>query len=174
MSYQARDVHLLDQHHISTFYNLKNTIDKLTHACPRDNNHCPSIVGELSKHETIKSLEGFLADWWDSFYSMFSSIQAKYAQDPYAKAARTMDNVVCQVPFVVPSSSPQREPFVTDISHQIELIRNMSQQREAIDETEDIEQTMNMEPIVNTPEKAASGSRSFLKGSSTSVMQQAP
>uniref|UniRef100_M1DRM6 WD-repeat protein n=1 Tax=Solanum tuberosum TaxID=4113 RepID=M1DRM6_SOLTU len=77
--------------------------------------------------DAIKSLEGFLADWWDSFYSMFSSIQAKYAQDPYAE-----------------------------------------------DEAEDIEQTMNMEPIVNTPEKAASGSRSFLKGSSTSVMQQAP
>ncbi|KAH0658015.1 hypothetical protein KY289_026763 [Solanum tuberosum] len=124
--------------------------------------------------DAIKSLEGFLADWWDSFYSMFSSIQAKYAQDPYAEVARTVDNVVCQVPFVVPSSSPQREPFVTDISHQIELIPNMSQQREAIDEAEDIEQTMNMEPIVNTPEKAASGSRSFLKGSSTSVMQQAP
>ncbi|KAG5599623.1 hypothetical protein H5410_030993 [Solanum commersonii] len=98
--------------------------------------------------------DGFLADWWNSLYSMFSSIQAKYAQDPYAEAARTMDNVVCQVPFVVPSSSPQRAPFVTDISHQIELIPNMPQQREDIDEAEDIEQTMNMEPILNTPEKA--------------------
>ncbi|KAK6786288.1 hypothetical protein RDI58_014813 [Solanum bulbocastanum] len=84
---------------------------------------------------------------------MFSSIHAEHTHDLYAKAARNMDNVPCQIPFVVPSSSPQRAPFVTDISHQIEQTPNMSQQREARDEAEDIEQTMNMEPIVNTPEK---------------------
>ncbi|KAK6786285.1 hypothetical protein RDI58_014810 [Solanum bulbocastanum] len=68
---------------------------------------------------------------------MFNSIQAKYAQDPYAELAQTMDNVVRQVPFVVPSSSP-RSLFVTDFSHQIEQSPNMSQQREARNEAERI------------------------------------
>ncbi|KAH0661630.1 hypothetical protein KY284_026561 [Solanum tuberosum] len=101
----------------------------------------------------IESLEGFLVDWWDSFYSMFSSIQAKHAQDPYAEAAQTVDNVVRQIPFVVPSSSSQRAIFVTDFSHQIEQIPNMSQPREARNEAENVEQTMNKEPIVNTLDK---------------------
>ncbi|KAH0748364.1 hypothetical protein KY290_027596 [Solanum tuberosum] len=104
--------------------------------------------------DAIESLEGFLVDWWDSFYSMFSFIQAKHAQDPYAKAAQTMDNVVRQIPFIVPSSSSQRAIFVTDFSHQIEQIPNMSQPREARNEAENVEQTMNKEPIVNTLDKA--------------------
>uniref|UniRef100_K4C542 Uncharacterized protein n=1 Tax=Solanum lycopersicum TaxID=4081 RepID=K4C542_SOLLC len=45
-----------------------------------------------------------------------------------------MDNVVRQVPFVVPSSSPQR--------HHLQVI------------SENIEQTMNVEPIFNTLDKA--------------------
>ncbi|TMW88772.1 hypothetical protein EJD97_018106 [Solanum chilense] len=124
---------------------------------------------------TIESREGFLVDWWDSFYSMFSSIQAKHAKDPYSEVAQTMDNVVRQVPFVVPSSSPRRAPFISDFSHQIEKIPNMSQQRKARNEAENIEQTMNVEPIVNTLHKAMLPVRDpSKKGSSTSGMQQTP
>ncbi|KAG5599689.1 hypothetical protein H5410_031059 [Solanum commersonii] len=68
--------------------------------------------------------------------------------------AQTMDNVVRQVPFVVSSSSPQRATFVTDFSHQIEQIPNMSQPRETRNEVENVEQTMNIEQIINTLDKA--------------------
>uniref|UniRef100_K4B618 Uncharacterized protein n=1 Tax=Solanum lycopersicum TaxID=4081 RepID=K4B618_SOLLC len=124
---------------------------------------------------TIESREGFLVDWWDSFYSMYNSIQAKHAKDPYAEAAQTMDNVVRQVPFVVPSSSPQRAPFIRDFSHKIEQIPNMSQQREARNGADNVEQTMNVEPIVSTLDKAMLPVRDPpKKGSSTSGMQQTP
>ncbi|TMW82944.1 hypothetical protein EJD97_003708 [Solanum chilense] len=124
---------------------------------------------------TIESREGFLVDWWDSFYSMYNSIQAKNAKDPYAEVAQTMDNVVRQVPFVVPSSSPQRVPFISGFSHQIEKIPNMSQQREARNGEENVVRTMNVEPIVTTLGKAMLPVQDpSKKGSSTSGMQQTP
>ncbi|XP_006343233.2 uncharacterized protein [Solanum tuberosum] len=53
--------------------------------------------------DATKSPGSFLTDWWNVFYDMLISNQS--AQDPYAEAARTMDNVVPQVPYAVPTSS---------------------------------------------------------------------
>ena len=53
MSNQARNVQVLDEHHNPTFYHLNNTIHKFTQAYPKYINHCPSILRELSKHESI-------------------------------------------------------------------------------------------------------------------------
>ncbi|WMV17900.1 hypothetical protein MTR67_011285 [Solanum verrucosum] len=53
--------------------------------------------------DATKSPGSFLTDWWNVFYDMLISNQS--AQDPYAEAALTMDNVVPQVPYAVPTSS---------------------------------------------------------------------
>ncbi|XP_055825660.1 transcription activator MSS11-like [Solanum dulcamara] len=54
-------------------------------------------------NDAIESPEVFLTEWWDVFHDVFNLNQA--AQHPYAEAARTMDNVVPQVPYAVPASS---------------------------------------------------------------------
>ncbi|MCD7457044.1 WD40 repeat domain 95 [Datura stramonium] len=113
-----------------------------------------------------QSPEGYLEDWWDVFYGMFSSNQAKHAQESYAEVARTIDNVAHNVSPVVPAFSAersqeqchlrtledevtsnlrsleidrpsQRAPFVTDSSHSMEQILNMPQQLEPRDEGEE-------------------------------------
>lgn len=40
------------------------------------------IVGYVS---AVNSPGGFLAEWWDVFYDIFSSNQAEQAQEPYAE-----------------------------------------------------------------------------------------
>lgn len=40
------------------------------------------IVGYVS---AVNSPVGFLAEWWDVFYDIFSSNQAEQAQEPYAE-----------------------------------------------------------------------------------------
>lgn len=60
---------------------------------------------ENPTNDAIKSPE-----WWD----VFNSNQA--AQDPYAEATRTMDNVVPQVPYAVPAISSHSATPALNIS----------------------------------------------------------
>uniref|UniRef100_A0A3Q7FD67 Uncharacterized protein n=2 Tax=Solanum lycopersicum TaxID=4081 RepID=A0A3Q7FD67_SOLLC len=182
---------------------------------------------EIPTDDAPKSPGSFLADWWNVFSDMLISNQS--AQDPYAEAARTMDNVVPQVPYAVPASSshsvtpahnislvvpaftPERsqEPyhlrmpedevtpklrfldvdrpsqgaaFVTDSSRLMEQIPNMPQLWEAKDEGEGqgiyFDQTMQMEPNADTPEKVMlqvpDPSEAGSSTGSCSGMQQTP
>ncbi|XP_069152224.1 uncharacterized protein [Solanum lycopersicum] len=156
-----------------------------------------------------KSPGSFLADWWNVFSDMLISNQS--AQDPYAEAARTMDNVAHNISLVVPAFTPERsqEPyhlrmpedevtpklrfldvdrpsqgaaFVTDSSRLMEQIPNMPQLWEAKDEGEGqgiyFDQTMQMEPNADTPEKVMlqvpDPSEAGSSTGSCSGMQQTP
>ncbi|XP_069152223.1 uncharacterized protein [Solanum lycopersicum] len=164
---------------------------------------------EIPTDDAPKSPGSFLADWWNVFSDMLISNQS--AQDPYAEAARTMDNVAHNISLVVPAFTPERsqEPyhlrmpedevtpklrfldvdrpsqgaaFVTDSSRLMEQIPNMPQLWEAKDEGEGqgiyFDQTMQMEPNADTPEKVMlqvpDPSEAGSSTGSCSGMQQTP
>ncbi|XP_027771251.1 uncharacterized protein LOC107014782 isoform X2 [Solanum pennellii] len=164
---------------------------------------------EIPTDDAPKSPGSFLADWWNVFFDILISNQS--AQDPYAEAARTMDNVAHNISLVVPAFTPEgsQEPyhlrmpedevipklrfldvdrpsqgaaFVTDSSRLMEQIPNMPQLWEAKDEGEGqgiyFDQTMQMEPNADTPEKVMlqvpDPSEAGSSTGSCSGMQQTP
>ncbi|XP_070012795.1 uncharacterized protein [Nicotiana sylvestris] len=115
----------------------------------------------------VNSPGGFLAEWWDVFYDIFSSNQAEQAQEPYAEVPRTMDNAVPYIPsgfnpdskikiqeqgnLVLPDEevtsklrilevddASHRVPSATASSPPVQQMPNMPQQWEARDETSGI------------------------------------
>ncbi|KAK4733190.1 hypothetical protein R3W88_007451 [Solanum pinnatisectum] len=77
------------------------------------------VAVENLTDDAIKSSGAFLTKWWNVLYDKLISNHS--SQDPFAEAARTMDNVVPQVPYAVPAPSshsvtPVNSPTMPDPS----------------------------------------------------------
>ncbi|XP_060190187.1 uncharacterized protein LOC132619266 isoform X2 [Lycium barbarum] len=91
----------------------------------------------------IKSPEGFLAEWWNVFFD----IHSENAQESYAEAAQTMDNVVPYIPSAVPTFSPHSARPAHNISTLVPAFRPERSQDKCHLLTPDDEVTSNLKSL---------------------------